>query len=107
MDKAAAIETLKRFHQGIAARGIQPVRLILYGSFASDANHEGSDIDVVVISDDFRGKDYWERCDILADVIYEIFSPIEAIPLTQEEWDQGDFFVIDFARDGEVLFEAA
>jgi len=43
---------------------------------------------------------------ILADVIYEIFAPIEAVAFTQSEWDQGDSFVTDFARDGEILFAA-
>jgi hypothetical protein len=48
----------------------------------------------------------WERIAILSDTIYEIFAPIEAVAMTQEEWDQGDLFVTDFARNGEVLFAA-
>ena len=42
----------------------------------------------------------------MTDVIYEIFAPIEAVAMTQEEWDRGDLFVVDFARNGEVLFAA-
>jgi predicted nucleotidyltransferase len=106
MDKAAAIKIVDRFHQGIEARGIKPLKLILYGSHVSGTNWEGSDIDLVVISDDFKGKDYWQRIEIMADVIYEIFAPIEAVALTQDEWDQGDLFVTDFARNGEILFAA-
>ena len=106
MDKTAVIKIVDRFNQEIKARGINPQKLILYGSYASNTNWEGSDIDIVVISDDFIGKDYWERIDILTDVIYEIFAPIEAVAMTQEEWDRGDSFVVDFARNGEVLFAA-
>lgn len=106
MDKTTVLKIVDRFHQGIAARGIKPLKLILYGTHASDTAREGSDIDLVVISNDFEDKDYWERIDILADVIYEIFAPIEAVAFTQSEWDQGDSFVIDFARDGEILFAA-
>ena len=84
MDKAAVIKIVDKFYQKIKARGIRPLKLILYGSYANDTNWEGSDIDIVVISDDFIGKDYWERIDILADVIYEIFAPIEAVAMTQE-----------------------
>ena len=83
MDKSAVVKLVDRFHQGIKARGIIPSKLILYGSHASSTNWEGSDIDIVVISDDFIDKDYWERIDILADVIYEIFAPIEAVAMTQ------------------------
>jgi len=106
MDKRAAIETVARFRQEIEARGIRPLKIILYGSYATGANREGSDIDIVIISDDFIGKSYWERMDILADVIYEIFAPVEATALTHDEWERGESFVTDFARHGEVLFAA-
>jgi predicted nucleotidyltransferase len=106
LDKKTVIKIVDQFYQGIKARGIKPQKLILYGSYASGIHAEGSDIDLVVISDDFIGKDYWDRIEILSDTIYEIFAPIEAVAMTQEEWDRGDSFVTDFARNGEVLFAA-
>ena len=106
MDKKTVLEIIKRFHQEIEVRGIRPTKLILYGSYAAGTNRESSDIDIIVVSDDFAGKSYWERIDILSDVIYEIFAPIEAVALTQGEWERGDSLVADFARDGEVLFAA-
>ncbi|MFH0729359.1 MAG: nucleotidyltransferase domain-containing protein [Pseudomonadota bacterium] len=106
MDKAAIIEITNRFLKGIEARGIKPIKLILYGSCAAGTNREGSDIDIAIISDDFIGKSYWERIDILSEVIYEIFAPIEAVALTQDEWAQGESFVADFIREGEILFAA-
>lgn len=106
MDKRTAVEIVARFREAIEARGIRPFKIILFGSYAAGTNHEGSDIDIVVISDDFIGRSYWERVDILADAIYEIFAPVEATALTPDEWAQGDSFVTDFARNGEVLFAA-
>lgn len=106
MDKAAVIEIANQFNKEIRSRGIRPFKLILYGSHAAGTNQEGSDIDIIVISDDFIGKSFWERIDILSDVIYEIFAPIEAVALTRDEWDKGDLLVTDFARNGEVLFAA-
>jgi uncharacterized protein len=106
MDKGAAIDIVTRFRLGIEARGIRPLKIILYGSFAAGANREGSDIDIVFVSDDFIGKNYWERIDVLTDVIYEIFAPVEVVALTQDEWEQGDSFVTEFARNGELLFAA-
>jgi predicted nucleotidyltransferase len=105
MDKKEVIDIVNRFRRGIAARGIRPLKIILYGSYAENTNPKGSDIDIVVISDDFTGKNYWERIDIMADVIYEIFAPIESVALTPEEWEE-DSFVADFARNGEILFAA-
>jgi predicted nucleotidyltransferase len=106
MDKKAVIEIVNRFNKVIETHGVKLQKVILYGSYAADANQKGSDIDIVVISDDFIGKSYWERIDILVEVIYEIFAPIEAIALTPDEWEQGDSFVTDYARNGEILFAA-
>ena len=106
MDKEAVIKVVNKFHKAIIARGISPSKIILYGSYASGIHQEGSDIDLIVISEDFIGKDYWERIDILADVIYELFAPIEAVAMTQKEWEQGESFIVDFAQNGEVLFAA-
>jgi predicted nucleotidyltransferase len=106
MDKKAVVEIATRFRHGIEARGIRPLKVILYGSYATGTNQEGSDIDLVVISEDFTGKSYWERIDVLSEVIYEIFAPIEAVAMTPDEWERGDSLVTDFARNGEVLFAA-
>jgi uncharacterized protein len=106
MDKRTVIETVNRFHQGIEERGIKPLKVILYGSYADDSNRKVSDIDIVIISEDFIGMSYWDRIDIMADVIYEIFAPIEAVAFTPFEWEQGDSLVTDFARNGEILFAA-
>jgi len=37
---------------------------------------------------------------------YEIFAPLEAVAMTPDEWERGDSFISDFARNGEVLFDA-
>jgi predicted nucleotidyltransferase len=106
MDKSAVVDIIGRFRQGMEARGIRPQRVILYGSFADGTHREGSDIDLVIVSDDFAGKNYWERIDILTDAIYEIFAPIEAVAMTTEEWERGDSLIAAFARKGELLYTA-
>ncbi|MBI2001586.1 MAG: nucleotidyltransferase domain-containing protein [candidate division NC10 bacterium] len=106
MDKSAVVAIVARLRQAIEARGIRPQKVILYGSYADGTHREGSDIDVVIVSDDFAEKSYWERIDILADAIYEIFAPIEAVAMTPEEWERGDSLIAAFARKGEVLYAA-
>jgi predicted nucleotidyltransferase len=106
MDKKAALEVLSRFRRAIESQRIRVDKLILFGSYATGANREGSDIDVVVISKDFANKDYWERTEILSDAIYHVFEPIEAIALTPEEWEKGEMRVVDLAKGGEVIYGA-
>jgi len=104
MDKRSALNTLHNFRLALESKGIRIHKLILFGSYAQGKAREGSDIDVLVISDDFSGKDYWERIDILADAIYEVFEPIEAVALTSEEWEKGESGIVDYAKEGEVIF---
>jgi len=78
--------------------------LIIFGSYAAGTYREGSDIDIVVISEDFAGKDYWKRIDVLSDAIYEVFEPIEAIPFTPEEWESGRSDIVEYSRKGEVVY---
>lgn len=106
MDKNAVLEVLFRFRKALESRGVMISKLILYGSYATGAHKEGSDIDVVVISEDFTGKDYWARIDILSEAIYEVFEPIEAVAITPEEWEKGESEIIEYSKAGEVVYAA-
>lgn len=103
MDKERVMKTIVAFRESLERRGIRGCRIVLFGSRARGEEREGSDIDLIVISDDFRGKDYWERTEILATAIYEVFEPIEAIAMTFEEWEKGSSPLISFARTGQML----
>lgn len=106
MDKESALEAVSRFREALESKGIKVARLILFGSYAEGTYREGSDIDVVVISEDFSGKGYWERIDILSDAIYEVFEPIEAVAITPDEFEKGESSVVDYSKTGEVVYAA-
>ncbi len=106
MDKSAAVRIAGSFARAIEARGITLHKLVLYGSCANSTCHEGSDIDLVVISKDFDGKSYWERINVLSDAIYEVFAPIEAVAMTPDEWERGDSDISRYAMHGDVVYSA-
>lgn len=106
MDKKAVLEQLSIFRKELELRDIRVAKLILFGSYATGAYREESDIDVIVISDSFREKSYWDRIELLADAIYEVFIPIEAIAMTQEEWDSGRSDFVEYSKNGEVIYAA-
>lgn len=92
------------FGGALEAEGIRPQKIILFGSHSTQTQRPDSDIDLVVISEDFAGKGYWDRIDILAAAIGKVFEPIEAIAMTPEEWQRGDSRIADYARNGEVIY---
>lgn len=103
MDKKAVLKVVARFRRALGAHGIREARIVLYGSHADGTAHEGSDIDLVVISEDFAGKAYWDRIEILAEAVAEVWEPIEAVAMTPGEWAEGASIIVDYAKDGEVL----
>lgn len=105
MDKNAALEAVQKFRKALETKNIRVEKMILFGSFVTGAQHEGSDIDVAVISSDFRDRGYWERIEILSEAVYQVFEPIEAVAFTPEEWERGDKPTLHYARAGEVVFE--
>ena len=104
MDKSTVLKIVSDFAKALEAESIRPQKIILFGSYSTGTQHEGSDIDLVVISEDFAGKGYWERIDILSAAIFAIFKPIEAIAMTPDEWQSGDSLIADYARHGEVVY---
>ena len=106
MDKEAVLKILSRFRKAIEDKDIKVAKLILFCSYAHGTFEEGSDIDILVISDDFADKGFWQRIDILSDAIYEVFEPIEAVAITTAEWNAGASPVVNFAQDGEVVYAA-
>ncbi len=106
MDKDAALEIIGRFKDVLESKGIRIRNLVLFGSYAAGSQKEGSDIDLIVVSEHFIGKGYWERTEILSDAIYEVFQPIEAIALTPEEWESRESTIAQYAKEGEILYQS-
>jgi len=106
MDQVAVLRTVAGFRDALVRTGIRPQRIILFGSLARGEGSPHSDIDLVVISDDFAGKSHWERILILSDAIYEQCAPIDAVALTPAEWELGESRFVEYARDGVTLHAA-
>jgi predicted nucleotidyltransferase len=104
VDKSTVLRIISDCGKALEAEGVRPQKMILFGSYSTGTQHEGSDIDLVVISEDFENKDYWERINVLAAALVRVFEPIEALAMTPQEWESGDSLIVDFARRGEVVY---
>ena len=106
MDKDAVLKIIEAFRLALEARNVWASKLVLFGSYAEGTFKDGSDIDLIVVSEDFSGKGYWERIDLLAEAVYEVFQPIEAVAMTPQEWDSKETLIAEYATDGEVVYAA-
>lgn len=78
-------EIIDRFMFEVERLGVKPEKVILYGSYAKGNPKEESDIDIVVISGDFRNMNIRERLELLGIAAGRVFEPIEALGYTEEE----------------------
>jgi uncharacterized protein len=95
MDKKIT-KTLKEFRSALEAQGIKVNRIILFGSYAKRRPRRESDIDVAIISENFKGMNLLQRLETIGLALAKarIMEPIEAIGYTEEE----------FASKGEGTF---
>lgn len=103
MGKDDILDTVRLFQKALEGKGVVVSKMILFGSWARGQAHQYSDIDVVVISDSFEGKDYWDRLNIIADAVYAVKAPIQASALTVGEWNNGKAGVCQLAKDGQEV----
>jgi len=83
--KSQIKEIIKEYKQALKNLGINVNRIILYGSFAKGSQREDSDIDVVVISDDFEKMNLRGRLEVLGIAAARMMKPIEARGYTPKE----------------------
>ena len=76
---------IKKYRQELEKLGIKPEKIILYGSYAKGSPRQDSDIDLIVISEDFKNLNLRERLEILGLAAGRILEPIEALGYTSEE----------------------
>lgn len=65
--------------------GIQPERVLLYGSQAAGTAQEGSDIDLIIISGDWKKYNRRERLELLGIASARILEPVQAQGFTPSE----------------------
>ncbi len=96
MDRAV-YQVIKDYRKILERAGVRVNRIILYGSHALGLSREDSDIDLVVISDDFGKMDLWERLTLLGQATATLGKPIEALGYTEKEFISGEegSFIVD------------
>lgn len=87
--------------------GLRVSKAVLFGSHARGEATPDSDIDVAVISEGFRGKDLFERGELVGGAhraaVRKFLLPFDIVTLTPEEFESEESLVAQFAKEGVVL----
>jgi len=91
LDKDTVMSVIKDLHETLQSYGIKDNHIALFGSFFNGNTHEDSDMDVIVISSLFEGKNLFERIDMTAKARIEIqrkyVVPMDILLKTPKEYN--------------------
>lgn len=108
MAEKTIVEAVKFLEKCLREKGLNISKMILFGSQAKGESTEESDIDVLIISNDFRGKDIFERATLTkyAEIttIKKFMIPLDIITMTPEELESETSLIADFVKEGEVIY---
>lgn len=101
MDKREVLEKLKRFSE-IVVEKYNPLKIVLFGSYAKGTNKEESDIDVAVIVEKINGS-FLEKEAGLYKIRRNIDENIE--PVLFEAGSDKSGFLESILSYGEVIYQ--
>jgi uncharacterized protein len=108
MAKKTVIKAIEFLEQCLEDKWLKISRIILFGSQAGGEITEESDIDIVIISNNFKGKDIFERAKLTKEAeiqtIKKFMIPLDIITMTPEEFESETSLISNYARNGEVIY---
>lgn len=110
MVKGKVTEAIRFFEKCLKEKGLKVSKIILFGSQVKGKTTEGSDVDILIISEDFQGKDIFERAKLTKDAeiltLKKFMMPLDIVTLTSEEFESNKSIVAEYARKGKVMYAA-
>jgi len=90
LDKTTVYNIINDMHKALGKHGIKDSHIALFGSFLNNNFHENSDIDMIIISNSFEGKNLFERINMTlkaeSDVRNQYLAPMDILLKTPQEY---------------------
>lgn len=90
-------------YSDLLKKHIKVEKVILFGSFAKDKQHQDSDIDIAVVSPDFTGDRFEDQLNLMR-YRREVDLRIEPVPFRPLDFDPRDPLVKEIVDNGQVIF---
>jgi uncharacterized protein len=108
MAQKRAKEVVRFFSTCLKEKGLKVSKIIIFGSQAKGMATVESDIDIVIVSEDFKKKNIFKRAELTKDAeirtIKKFMVPLDIITMTPEEYENKSPFMSEYAHEGEVVF---
>ncbi|MBI5361403.1 MAG: nucleotidyltransferase domain-containing protein [Planctomycetes bacterium] len=91
-------------------KGVIISKIIVFGSYTSGRRKQDSDIDIVIVSKDFRNKTIFEKTELTLGIHFElvktIMKPFDLLYYSDKEWERGSSLMINAAKEeGMIVFQ--
>jgi len=109
MAKRQFIKIQKILAELFGERGLSLNKIVVFGSWARGRQTKESDIDLIIVSRDFRGKDLVQRVELVngihAELVHRTKKPFDILYYSDQEWKEGRGLIINEAKkNGKVIF---
>ena len=84
-ERATVEGIIKAYAQAINDQGIKVEKVLLFGSYARGDARSESDIDLIIVSPDFRRMPASKRWKVLGKAAAKLMEPIEALAYAPDE----------------------
>jgi len=109
MAKKETIEIEKFLRESFQQRRITINKIVIFGSYARREERQDSDIDIIIVSKDFRDKDIFERVKLTngihRELVKKIMKPLDIMYYSDIEWNKSYSLIINTAKqEGEIIY---
>jgi len=99
----------KIVNEDFRRKGLFLDKVVLFGSYAQGRQEPESDIDLIIVSRDFRGKRLMEKVELAAglnwQLVHQTKKPFDLLYYSDLEWKEASSLIISAAKkEGRVIF---
>jgi len=93
----------------LAANKVELNRIVLFGSYANNEQTMDSDIDLIIVSKNFRNNTYFKRIDkvlnLTSTLVKTIKKPFDVLLYSDVEWnDSSTLMIREAKKNGKTLY---
>jgi len=106
--KDIILDAIRFLEHCLKDKGLHVSKIILFGSHARGDAEEESDIDIAIVSEDFEGKNIFERAELTKEpeimTIRKFMIPFDIVTLTPDEIENEKSLIASYAKEGNVIY---